>query len=124
MVFDGTIGKRLGLPPSPRPRAFRTPQGRGTGLNVQDYRGVATDFGYFVTSPHNEGTTIDVDNQRVVKINGKIPGGYDVKRAGEFPWSQLPEAKYTISTGSEPQHAYTDSASSATSMTCGVQNLQ
>ncbi len=81
---------------------------------------MATDFGYFVTSPHNEGTTIDVDNQRVVKINGTIRGGYDVQRAGEFPWSQIPDAKYPISTGSEPQHAYTDSASSATSMTCGI----
>lgn len=119
-VFDGTDWQTTWAAAIAKTKSVPYTAGRGTGLNVQDYRGVATDFGYFVTSPHNEGTTIDVDNQRVVKINGKIPGGYDVKRAGEFPWSKLPEAKYTISTGSEPQHAYTDSASSATSMTCGV----
>lgn len=119
-VFDGTDWQTTWAAAIAKTKSVPYTEGRGTGLNVQDYRGVATDFGYFVTSPHDEGTTIDVDNQRVVKINGKIPGGYDVKRGGEYPWSQIPEAKYPISTGSEPLHAYTDSASSATSMTCGV----
>ncbi len=119
-VFDGTDWQTTWAAAIAKTHRVPYTQGRGTGLNVQDYRGVETDFGYFVTSPHNEGTTIDVDNQRVVKINGKIPGGYDVERAGAFPWSQFPDAKYPISTGDEPLHAYTDSASSATSMTCGV----
>lgn len=119
-VFDGTDWQTTWAAAIAKTKSVPYTEGRGTGLNLQDYRGVSTDFGYFVTSPHDEGTTIDVDNQRVVKINGKIPGGYDVKRAGEFPWSMIPDAKYPISTGDEPLHAYTDSASSATSMTCGV----
>ncbi len=119
-VFDGTDWQTTWAAAIAKTKRVAYTEGRGTGLNLQDYRGTTTDFGYFVTSPHNEGTTIDVDNQRVVKINGKIPGGYDVKRAGEFPWSKIPDTKYPISTGDEPLHAYTDSASSATSMTCGV----
>lgn len=94
--------------------------GRGSGLSFQDYRGVDTDFGYYVTSPANDGTTTDVDSQRVKLIGGKTPGGYDVTRGGEFPWGPIPDANYPIAVGTEPKHAYTDSASSATSMTCGI----
>ncbi len=94
--------------------------GRGSGLGFQDYRGAATDFGYFVTSPCNEGTTINVDDQRVTKIGGNIPGGFDPVRLGEFPWSAFLDPQYPIGAGSDLKHAYADSASSATSMTCGI----
>ena len=94
--------------------------GRGSGLGFQDYRGVVTDFGYFVTSPLNEGTTINVDDQRVTKVGGNIPGGFDVARCGEFPWSPFPDAQYPIAANQDVKHAYADSASSATSMTCGI----
>ncbi|MFO1064813.1 MAG: alkaline phosphatase [Pirellulales bacterium] len=94
--------------------------GRGNVLQFQTYAGAPTDFGFYVTTPHNEGTAIDVDAQRVTKIGGKIPGGYDAKRAGSHPWDVFPDPQYPISTGSEPLHAYTDSASSATSLTCGI----
>jgi alkaline phosphatase len=39
---------------------------------------------------------------------------------GETPWSDHANAHYLIADHSELKHAYTDSASSATAMTCGV----
>ena len=54
--------------------------GRGTGLSFQDYRGTVTDFGLCVTSPANDGTTVDVDAQAVTNPGGKTPGGYSAAR--------------------------------------------
>ncbi len=93
--------------------------GRGTGLVFQDLASVETDFGYFVTSPHNNGTTVNVDSQSVSNPGGKTPGGYDPARGGDTPWADFPEAKYPIAIG-DAAHAYTDSASSATSLTAGI----
>jgi alkaline phosphatase len=96
--------------------------GRGTGLGFQDYRGVETDFGFFVTSPHNEGTAIDVNRQRVTNPGGKTSGGYDVSRGGTNPWSPTADLQYPIGAGESDRsvHAYTDSAASATSMCAGI----
>jgi len=96
--------------------------GRGTGLAFQDYRGTVTDFGYCVTSPHNEGTSINVDRQVVTNPGGKVAGGYDVNRGGPHPWSATEDLQYPIgkSVGDEPTHAYTDSAASATSICAGI----
>lgn len=95
-------------------------EGRGQGLWFQDYRGTTTDFGYFVTSPHNEGTTINVNDQRLTLPGGKIPGGYNADRCGIYPWGTITDVKYPIGTSEVIKHAYTDSAASATSMTCGI----
>jgi alkaline phosphatase len=95
-------------------------EGRGTGLHFQDYRGAPTDFGYMVTSPHNEGTKIDVDSQSVLNPNGTMRGGYDWRRAGDKPWSLATDPEYLISRSRELGQAYTDSSSSATSMTAGI----
>lgn len=95
-------------------------EGRGTGLHFQDYRGVKTDFGYFVTTPHNNGTDVNVDRQIVTSPGGSTKGGYDVSQAGEFPWSVPADANYPIAKGKSIVHAFTDSASSATSMTAGI----
>lgn len=95
-------------------------EGRGTGLNFQDYRGVKTDFGYFVTTPHNSGTDVNVDRQIVTAPGGSTKGGYNVGEAGEFPWSVPTDANYPIAKGKNIVHAFTDSASSATSMTSGI----
>lgn len=94
--------------------------GRGTGLLFQDYRGVKTDFGFFVTSPHNEGTRVDVDRQAVENPGGTIPGGYDWQRAGAVPWEAGNDPTYIIAGSRERRHAFTDSASSATSLTAGI----
>ncbi|HVX10777.1 MAG TPA: alkaline phosphatase [Pirellulales bacterium] len=94
--------------------------GRGTGLAFQDYRGVDTDFGYFVSSPHNDKTNVDADAQTVLNPGGTIPGGYDFRRGGDAPWSTPAEPAYLIGESLENKQAVTDSAASATSMTCGI----
>lgn len=94
--------------------------GRGTGLHFQDYRDVKTDFGFCVTSPHNHGTSVDVDQQRVTKI-GTIRGGYDPILGGPTPWHSVKtDRQYLIGKSKTVQHAYTDSAASATSLTSGI----
>lgn len=95
-------------------------EGRGTGLHFQDYRGTKTDFGYFVTTPHNDGTSLNVDKQIVTLPGGTTPGGYSADKAGDFPWSVPEDDGYIIAKGKDRVHAYTDSAASATSMTSGI----
>ncbi|HVJ86718.1 MAG TPA: alkaline phosphatase [Caulifigura sp.] len=97
--------------------------GRGQGLHFQDYTaGGTTQFGYMVTSPHNEGTDVDVNTQTVKNPNGTMRGGYSVERGGPNPWTPGNDKEYPISKGADApfHHAYTDSSSSATSMTTGV----
>jgi len=94
--------------------------GRGTGLHFQDYRGVATDYGWFVTSPHNEGTDTDVNSQTIANPGGDLRGGYDPNFGGCHPWDKPSDPQYPISKYLPRRHAYTDSASSATSMTAGI----
>ncbi|GAB5403603.1 MAG: alkaline phosphatase [Aureliella sp.] len=119
MVFDGMDYQTTRAAAIAKRGAIEYDSGRGQGLAFQDYSRAETDFGYFVTSPHNNGTSANVDAQSVSNPGGKTPGGYDPDRGGLFPWSAFPDAKYPISTA-EAAHAYTDSASSATSMTSGI----
>lgn len=101
-------------------------EGRGTGLFWLDYTAQGTSqYHYMVTTPHNEGTDVDVDAQQVKNPGGKIGGGYDPLRAGKTPWGPVPQLEYLITkgpAGSNP-HAYTDSSSSATSMTAGIKTF-
>lgn len=96
--------------------------GRGTGLHFQDYTaGGTTQFGYMCTSPHNNGTEVDVDKQTVKNPGGTMFGGYNAAHGGPNPWTAGSVPLYLI--GKDPdkafQHAYTDSSSSASSMTAG-----
>jgi alkaline phosphatase len=93
--------------------------GRGTGFAFQDYRGVSTDFGFCVTSPANDGTTVDVDAQAVKTPGGKTPGGYDASRGGTTPWDPRGNLRYLIGRDRDRPHAVTDSAASATSLCTG-----
>lgn len=120
MVFDGTDWQTTWAAATYRKGAVGYREGRGTGLAFQDYRGVDTDFGYFVTSPHNEGTTYDPNAQRVISVGGLIPGGYDWRLAGLNPWTPGADLAYTIAKSELRRQAFTDSASSATSMTSGI----
>lgn len=96
-------------------------QGRGTGLAFQDYDKAETDFGFFVSSPHNNGTNVDVNRQRVTNIGGKTPGGYSPALGGSQPWDEAQaNAEYLTTQYQGLLHAYTDSASSATSLTSGI----
>ncbi|MHB8736689.1 MAG: alkaline phosphatase, partial [Terriglobales bacterium] len=94
--------------------------GRGAGLSFQDYRGVDTDFGYFVTSPHNDGTQFDVNAQIVKTPGGKLRGGYDAKLGGPTPWTPGGDPAYLTGRSDIRKQAVTDSAASATSMTSGI----
>ncbi|MCE9553106.1 MAG: alkaline phosphatase [Planctomycetes bacterium] len=95
---------------------------RGNGLHFLDYQLAPTDFGYFVTSPHNDGTKVDVNGQVVTNVGGKRGGGYDARLGGATPWSAPSDAGYLLgqSLPGSTAHPYTDSASSATSLTCGI----
>ena len=94
-------------------------EGRGTGFAFQDYRGCPTDFGFFVTSPANDGTKVDVDVQAVKNPGGKTPGGYDPAHGGATPWERRPNLTYLIGRDRDRPHAVTDSAASATSLCTG-----
>src|SRR5690606_35319776 len=97
--------------------------GRGTGTFFQDYdAGGTSQYGYMVTSPHNEGTDVDVDTQTVKNPGGAIPGGYDVERGGPNPWTPGNDGQYLVTRPKNAPnlHAYTDSSSSAQSMTSGT----
>lgn len=99
--------------------------GRGTGLHMQDYTANGTtQFGFFCTAPHNEGTKIDVDKQSVLNPGGKLFGGYNVELGGPTPWSPGSDIKYLISQNqpADLRHAYTDSSCSASSMTAGIKS--
>ena len=93
---------------------------RGRGLNFLDYDCRKKGYGFFVTSPHNEGASINVDQQVVTESGGKSHGGYDPALGGSTPWSTPTDIDYPIGKSEKTRHAFTDSASSATSMTCGI----
>jgi alkaline phosphatase len=98
-------------------------EGRGTGTFFQDYDADGTSqYGYMVTSPHNEGTDVDVDTQTVNNPGGAIPGGYDPERGGPDPWTPGNDDQYLVTRPKDAPnlHAYTDSSSSAVSMTAGI----
>ena len=94
-------------------------EGRGSGLGFQDYQNVATDFGFFVSSPHNVGTDVDVNAQTVLNPGGTERGGYSARHGGPTPWSIPRSDSYLLGKLRAFPHVVTDSASSATSMTCG-----
>lgn len=99
--------------------------GRGNGLHFQDYTaGGTTQFGFFCTAPHNEGTKNDVDKQTVLNPGGKMFGGYNVELGGPNPWTPGTDIKYliTLNQPAEARHPYTDSSCSASSMTAGTKS--
>ena len=100
--------------------------GRGTGTHLQEYMADGTSqFGFMVTSPHNDGTSVDVNLQSVKNPGGSVPGGYDVERGGPNPWTVGNDNRYLVTRSRNPddRHAYTDSASSAVSMTAGIKTF-
>ncbi len=101
-------------------------EGRGHGTHFQDYdANGTTQFGFFVTSAHNEGTDVDVNAQTVKNPGGKIRGGYDASVAGAAPWVTPSDAGYLMGKpdAGNPKHNYTDSSSSATSMTAAIKTF-
>ena len=97
-------------------------EARGTGLLFQDYSKCKTDFGYFVSAPYGDEVETDVDAQLNIKPVTKF-GGYDSRLAGSFPWQSEIDVEYPIGRSKVSVHSYTDSSSSATSLTAGIKTI-
>ena len=122
-VFDGMDWETTRSAAIYQSRHVSYDAGRGSGLHFQDYTAHGTtQFGFMVTSPHNSGTEIDVDRQSVTNPSGERGGGYNADRGGPTPWTHGSNPDYLISKNTHDPicHAYTDSASSATSMNAGI----
>jgi alkaline phosphatase len=126
VIFDGMDWQTTWAASIYNRRKICYRSGRGEGTHFQEYTaGGTTQFGFMVTSPHDEGTEVDVDGQRLTKP-GKQPGGYNVAKAGPDPWTPGDDPYYPMGMSPENpkaftgEHAYPDSAATATAMCSGV----
>ena len=100
--------------------------GRGAGLHLLDYQApgkngaATTQFGLMVTAPFASSPRVNVDTQSVGAV--EPAGGYDAAKAGATPWASMPDPEY-VKGESTPADPYTDSASSAVSMTAGIKTF-
>ncbi len=123
IVFDGMDWDTLRAAAIYRGGGYKS--GRGKELHFQAYPGVASDFGYVVTSPLMAGwpQMVDVDAQTVSKPMATLRGGYDAKLGGRTPWDRPKVPAYHLGHAYPKawrRHAMADSAASMTTMTCGV----
>lgn len=126
VVFDGMDWQTTQAAAIWNQRAVSYREGRGDGTHLQRYTADGTSqYGFMVTSPHNAGSTVSVNHQTVENPGGTSRGGYSATLGGATPWSLPADMGYLISTPAEggPVHAYTDSASSATSMTAAIKTF-
>ena len=119
-VFDGMDWQTTLAAATYNAGAVKYRAGRGSGLAFQDYAKTRTDFGYFVSTPHNDGTKKNVNLQTVENPGGTKPSGYSSRIGGRYPWSEPLDPLYPIGLGRDFRHVYTDSSSSATSLCSGV----
>ena len=123
VIFDGMDWDTTRAAAIHKTASIGYTSGRGTGLHFQDYTaGGTTQFGFMCTSPHNAGTKTDPSLQTVLNPGGTMFGGYNVEHGGPNPWTPGNDGPYLISKSEQKPflHAYTDSSSSATSMTAGL----
>ena len=126
VIFDGMDWQTTRAASIYKTQSIAYTSGRGTGLHLQDYTASeTTQFGFMCTSPHNHGTRTDPDTQSVLNPGGTIFGGYNVEHGGPNPWTPGIDPLYPISKSVDKAylHAYTDSSSSATSMTAGIKTF-
>ncbi len=123
IIFDGMDWQTTQAAAIYRNQAVTYTNGRGNGLAFQDYDRVPTDYGFMVTSPCNNSTDVDVNTQTVSNTDRPLFGGYNPQLGGAFPWSEPASYAYLISQDGSWSHAFTDSASSATSMTSGIKTF-
>jgi alkaline phosphatase len=97
-------------------------EGKGNGLIFQDYDRCPSDYGYVVTAPYGDEVETDVDAQQNTRPVTKF-GGFDARFAGSAPWQTETDIDYPIGRSKISPHAYTDSSSSATSLTAGVKTI-
>jgi alkaline phosphatase len=121
VVFDGMDWQTTRAAAIYNSKSVGYSEGRGRGTHFQDYTaGGNTQFGFMCTSPHNDGTKVDVDAQTVQNPGGVQRGGYNAALGGNAPWSVPADKRYPIGQPKDKVHAYTDSSSSASSMTAGI----
>ncbi len=124
IVFDGMDWQTSQAASVYKHKRVLYTQGRGSGLSFLDYDRAETDFGYVVTSPHNNDTKTDLDAQLVTQIGGEERiGGYSAELGGAHPWSEPGDPSYLLGKRKTEPHMYTDSAASATSMTTGFKTF-
>lgn len=126
VVFDGMDWQTTRAAAIWNQKKVTYTEGRGQGTHFQDYgANKTTQFGFMVTSAHNEGTDVDVNTQSVKNPGGTIRGGYDATSAGAAPWDIPSDPGYLIArpAAGSPKHDYTDSSSSATSMTTAIKTF-
>ncbi len=126
VVFDGMDWQTTRAAAIYNEKKVAYSEGRGVGTHFQSFQaGGTTQFGFMVTSAHNEGTDVDVNAQTVKNPGGTVRGGYDAASAGDSPWAVSSDPGYLIGKPKDgnPKHAYTDSSSSATSMTAGIKTF-
>ncbi|QDV68626.1 Alkaline phosphatase precursor [Rosistilla carotiformis] len=120
MVFDGMDWETTQAAAIYKQQRLTHETGRGTGLKFLDYRTAVADYGYCVTSAHHSDATFDVSAQLVINGEEGSAGGYDPLRGGKAPWDKAKSRDYLIGKDRQQPDCVTDSASSATSMVCGV----
>jgi len=126
IVFDGTDWQTTWAASTYKNKRVAYTSGRGTGLHLQDYQANGTtEFGWMVTSPFCDQAKCDVNTQTVREVEGTLRGGYAYEVAGLYPWSTCPDLKYLIGKSEVPhlKQAYTDSSTSAASMTSGIKSF-
>lgn len=135
VVFDGMDWQMTRAAAIYAARNVGYSEGRGTGLHFLDYAaGGATQYGFVVTAPHNEGTTENANTQTILNPGGKQPGGYDALRGGPNPWRRGADSAYLLGRmrlaigDEEPKlvpgiHCYPDSSATATSLTAGIKTF-
>lgn len=126
VIFDGMDWQTTWAAATYNRKKIAYRAGRGEGTHFQDYTaGGTTQFGFMVTSPHNEGTKPDVDKQIILNPGGEQPGGYNSGKGGTNPWTPGDDPYYlmgqlTADSENDGEHAYPDSAATATAMCAGV----
>ncbi|TWT37400.1 Alkaline phosphatase 4 precursor [Posidoniimonas corsicana] len=126
VVFDGMDWQTTYAAATHNLQKVAYREGRGEGTHFQEYQADGTtQFGWMVTSPGRDGIQVNVSKQKVHNPSGGLAGGYDPRVAGYHPWSVCRQPEYLIAETADraARHAYTDSASSATSMMCGVKTF-
>ncbi|MFG0255689.1 MAG: alkaline phosphatase [Rhodopirellula sp. JB053] len=120
MIFDGCDWQTTQAASIYKNADMLYDSGRGRGLTFQDYRGTVTDSVFISTTPRTGGCKFDVNSQIVVNENTDAGGGFDPTYAGPMPWHERDRIAYPIGQDRSRPHRFTDSASSATSLTSGI----
>ena len=126
VIFDGMDWQTTRAAAIYKTQSVSYSGGRGSGLHFQDYTaGGTTQFDFMCTSPHNAGTKTNPTLQTVLNPGGTTFGGYNIEHGGPNPWTPGNDPLYLISKSKDKDflHAYTDSSSSATSMTAGIKTF-